>query len=145
MKKIGILVLVVFLTISCTNKVDIATIDNLNGYWQIVKVEKEDGEKKDYQVTIDYDYFELKDNVGFHKKVQWQPLGKYLVDAMQEKVEAKQIEDEIALNFSSKFGKRTEKIIALSKEELVIQTQDESTFYYKKVEDKPRSNAQKIE
>jgi hypothetical protein len=146
MKKISISFLVGLVVASCSQKVDIATIDNLNGYWQITKAVKADGEKKEYPVTVDYDYFELKNNVGFHKKVQWQPLGKYLVDAMQEKVVAKQVEDDLVLEFSSPFGKRTEKITSLNKEELVIETNDDSELFYKKVEDnKPRSNAQKVE
>ncbi|MDI9311482.1 MAG: hypothetical protein QM535_14815 [Limnohabitans sp.] len=144
MKK-GIVILVGLISFSCSKKVELKDIDLLNGYWQIEKVKKSDGEKKEYPVNEEYEYFELVNNVGFHKKVNWQPLGKYVVDAMQEKVEAAQNDGEVILKFSSKFGKRTEKVVSLSKEELVLSTADDSEFYYKKVEDKPTTNGQKVE
>lgn len=143
--KMKVIILVVLMSFSCSKKVELNDIDLLNGYWQIEKVKKSDGDKKEYPVNEEYEYFELVNNVGFHKKVNWQPLGKYVVDAMQEKVEASQNGSEVILKFSSKFGKRTEKIIFLSKEELVLSTTDDSEFHYKKVEDKPTTNGQKVE
>lgn len=139
------IILVGFISFSCSKKVELKDIDLLNGYWQIEKVKKSDGEKKEYPVNEEYEYFELVNNVGFHKKVNWQPLGKYVVDAMQEKVEASQNDEGVILNFSSKFGKRTERIILLSKEALVLATTDDSEFHYKKVEDKSTTNGQKVE
>lgn len=138
-------ILVGIISFSCRQKAEMKDIDLLNGYWQIEKVKKSDGEKKEYPVNEEYEYFELVDNVGFHKKVNWQPLGKYVVDAMQEKVEASHNDGEVILKFSSKFGKRTEKIVSLTKDELVLSTADDSEFYYKKVEDKSTINVQKVE
>lgn len=118
---------------SCAEKVDINQVEKINGYWQISKVEPIDGEKKEYKVNENYEYFELKNKVGFHKKVRWQPMGAFLVDDMQEKMEANQKEDKVQLKFSSKFGKHTEMVTQLTDSLLVLESENGSEFYYKKV------------
>ena len=99
---------------SCKEKADIKNIDKIKGYWQITKVETAKGDKKDYPVNENYEYFDIKDKIGFHKKVRWQPMGTFLVDDMQEKMVASEKEESVVLNFSSEFGKHSENIVELS-------------------------------
>ena len=118
---------------SCAEKVDIDQIEKINGYWQITKVEPVEGERKEYKVNENYEYFELKNKVGFHKKVRWQPMGTFLTDDLQEKMEAIEKGDKVQLKFSSKFGKHTEIVNQLSDSLLVLESENGSEFYYKKV------------
>lgn len=118
---------------SCAEKVAIENIEKINGYWQITKVETADGEKKEYPVNENYEYFDIKNKLGFHKKVRWQPMGTFLVDDMQEKMTASEKEGEVVLDFSSEFGKHTEKVIQLTDSLLVLESQEGADFHYKKV------------
>lgn len=131
--KRGLFIVLGFITFSCSEKVEVNQIEKINGYWQISKVEPVDGEKKEYKINENYEYFELKNKVGFHKKVRWQPMGTFLVDDLQEKMEASQKEDKVALKFLSKFGKHTEIVNQLSDSLLVLESENGSEFYYKKV------------
>ena len=118
---------------SCTEKIDIENIEKINGYWQITKVETVDGEEKKYPVNENYEYFDIKNKSGFHKKVRWQPMGTFLVDDLQEKMTASEKEDGVVLDFSSNFGKHTEKVVQLSDSLLVLESPEGADFHYKKV------------
>ena len=122
--------LVVF---SCKEKVTLGQMDKIKGYWQITKVETSEGEKKEYPVNENYEYFDIKGKTGFHKKVRWQPMGTFLVDDLQEKMTASEKDGQVVLDFSSDFGKHSEKVIELSDSLLVLESQEGSDFYYKKV------------
>lgn len=127
------IVCVVFILFSCKENVSIATIEKINGYWQIEKVIPSEGEKKEYSVNENYEYFELKNKVGFHKKVRWQPMGTFLVDDLQEKVEVVSSKDAVVLRFSSPFGKHQEIVEELTDSLLVLESERGDAFYYKKV------------
>lgn len=132
MKRIAVIIvcLVVF---SCKEKIAIENIDKIKGYWQITKVETPEGNEKDYPVNENYEYFDIKDKVGFHKKVRWQPMGTFLVDDLQEKMTASVKEGKVVLDFSSSFGKHSETVVKLSDSLLVLESKDGADFHYKKV------------
>lgn len=132
MKK-SIILLVCLVVFSCKDKVTINSIDKIKGYWQISKVETAQGDEKDYPVNENYEYFDIKNKVGFHKKVRWQPMGTFLVDDLQEKMVASEKEGELVLDFSSNFGKHSETVIELSDSLLVLESKEGANFYYKKV------------
>ena len=79
----------VFLTtalISCTSKPKKEDIVKLNGYWEIEKVVFSNGSKKEYTYNESYDYFQIKENSGFRKKVMPQLDGRFLVNNQLEKI-----------------------------------------------------------
>jgi hypothetical protein len=131
MKKIVLFSLLAL--ISCSKKVEIASISKLNGYWQIQKVEDANGNKKDYPINEVYDYFEVKNNSGFHKKVTWQPDGTYLINDLQDEVKIIVKNDKVIVDFKSKFGNHIEELVAISENELVLKSKEEVSFYYTKV------------
>ena len=59
--------LLCLLLISCNVDVKPADLDQLNGYWCIDKAVSPSGEEKQYNSTIDVDFFELKDQKGLEK------------------------------------------------------------------------------
>jgi hypothetical protein len=128
-----ILTLSLLAVFSCAEKVAIENIEKINGYWQITKVETADGEKKEFPVNENYEYFDIKNKSGFHKKVRWQPMGTFLVDDMQEKMIASEKEGDVVLDFSSEFGKHTEKVLQLTDSLLVLESPEGADFHYKKV------------
>ena len=132
MKKIifGVISVVLF---SCGKKVEVKELEQLNGYWQISKVETATGDEKEYKVNENYDYFSWKKEQGIHKKVRWQPTGKFLVDDLQETVKAEEKDGDLYLNFVSAFGKHKDKVVKISKDELVLEAENGNENYYTKV------------
>ena len=53
MKRILLLIVLVS-ALSCKQKITEADLSNLNGYWEIEKVELPDGDKKEYKVNEGY-------------------------------------------------------------------------------------------
>ena len=84
-----------FLLLSaCQQKVTPNDIAYLNGYWEIEKVVFSNGSKKEYTYNESYDYFQIKENSGFRKKVMPQLDGRFLVNNQIEKIK---------ITFSKKF------------------------------------------
>lgn len=134
MKKSIVTFLLSIVFLSCSQKADISRIDAINGYWQISKVTDSDGNKKEYKINEVYDYFDIKKNIGFHKKVLWQPDGIFLVNDLQDNVKIVTTKDgEVMINFSSKYGSHKDKLESISDKEMVIVSNEEVKFYYSKV------------
>lgn len=131
MKNIVLILFVVFY--SCSQKVDASKIDLINGYWQIQKVEDGNGNEKEYKINEFYDYFEIKNKIGFHKKVQWQPTNKFLVNDAQDNIKIISKEDKVFLEFYSQFGKHIDELILISNDEMIIVSKEKVKFYYDKV------------
>lgn len=131
MKNIVLLFCAIF--ISCNQKIDVSKIDIINGYWQIQKVEDGNGNEKDYKINEFYDYFEIKNNSGFHKKVQWQPTNKFLVNDAQDSLKIIVKNDKVFLEFYSKFGKHIDELTLLTEEEMILISKEKVKFYYEKV------------
>ena len=83
MKRILLLFFLVSV-LSCQQKIKETDISNLNGYWEIEKVELPDGDKKEYKVNETIDFFKIEANKGFRKKVMPQLDGSYLTNDVQE-------------------------------------------------------------
>lgn len=131
MKKSLLLFVFYFLLISCHKEITENDIAKINGYWEIEKVVFPDGNEKKYTINETYDYFEIKNNSGFRKKVNPQLDGTFLVNDTYEKVTINKEKENYFLNYSTSFSKWKEKIITLTDSELVlINTNNE--YHYKR-------------
>ena len=133
MKKNLILLILLSIVFGCSQKVDISKIAILNGYWQITKAVNAAGDTKDYPINEVYDYYEVKNKIGLHKKVNWQPDGTFLVNDLFEMITIVNNSEAVFIQFKSKFGKHTEKILSISEKNLVLETPDKSKLYFTKV------------
>lgn len=131
MKKI-ILGLLVFLVISCQSKVNKEDISKLNGYWEIENAVLSDGTKKEYKINETIDYFEVKNNIGFRKKVMPQFDGKYLVNDQQEKIKIIEKDNKFFIEYATLYAKWTEEILKISDNELVLKNKKDLEYHYKK-------------
>lgn len=131
MKKL--LLFLLFVTLSCKQSITDADINLVNGYWQIEKVIDDNGNKKEYKINEIYDYFELKNKVGIHKKVKWQPAAKFLVNDAQENVKVIKEAESYYLKFWSQNGTHLDKLESISDEEMVLVSKEKVSFYYTKV------------
>ena len=131
MKNIILLLFVIFS--SCTQKVEVSKINLINGYWEIQKVEDANGNEKEYKINEFYDYFDIKKNIGFHKKVQWLPTNKFLVNDAQDNLKIIVKEDKVFLKFHSEFGEHIDELVLISDDEMILVSKEKVKFYYQKV------------
>jgi hypothetical protein len=131
MKKI-VLALVMFLLISCHFKVSKEDVSKLNGYWEIEKAVLPDGTKKEYKINETIDYFDVKNNVGFRKKVMPQLDGTYLVNDQQEKIKIIEKDTKFFIEYTTSYAKWKEEIIEISNDNLVLKNERNLEYHYKK-------------
>lgn len=131
MKRILLLIVLVSV-LSCKQKITEADLSNLNGYWEIEKVELPDGDKKEYKVNETIDFFKIEANKGFRKKVMPQLDGTYLTNDIQEDVVVVVKDGDASLQYKTTYASWKEEIIELTKDKLVVKNQQEIEYYYKR-------------
>lgn len=121
-----------FLLSSCNQTITSDDMKKINGYWEIEKVILADGTKKEYKVNETIDYFEIKKNKGFRKKVVPQLDGSYLINNQLENIEIVQNNDLYYLKYTTKYTKFKEQIVAIHDSVLVLKTAQNVEYHYKK-------------
>ena len=127
------LFLILAFLVSCKNEITQEEISNLNGYWEIEKVELPNGETKDYKINESVDFFEINNNLkGFRKKLVPQFDGRFLTNEVNESITIS-FKDEITfINYSTEFASWTEEIKKLNKNELVLANEQGINYIYKR-------------
>ena len=118
--------------VSCQKTVLLTDGNKINGYWEIEYVILPGGEKKDYKVSETNDYFELKNNVGFRKKVTPQIDGTYLINDQQESIKLIEKNEGIFIAYATLYAKWEEEILVLTEEELVLKNAQKLEYHYKR-------------
>ena len=118
--------------VGCQQAVSLADSTKINGYWEIKKVILPDGEKKEYKINETNDFFNVKNNIGFRKKVTPQFDGKYLVNDQQEIIRLFKKKDAVFIEYSTLYAKWVEEIIVLTAEELVLKNGQNIEYHYKR-------------
>jgi len=131
MKKI-ILFLVFGLFLSCKQSISETDLQNLNGYWEIEKVELPDGDKKEYKVNETIDFFKINDKKGFRSKVMPQIDGTYLTNDLKEDVVIVLKDGDATIQYKTNYANWNEEIIELSKDKLVVKNQQDLEYHYKR-------------
>ena len=131
MKKTVILFLF-FVLSSCHQKITQQDVTKINGYWEIEKVNLPDGTEKKYTINETYDYFEIKGNTGFRKKVNPQLNGRFLVTNQSEKVTVLFEKDQTFLVYTTPFAKWKEEIKSLEDKKMVLINSANMEYTYKK-------------
>lgn len=117
---------------ACQEKVKPEDISKINGYWEIAKVNLPDGSEKNFKINETIDFFEVKNDSGFRKKVTPQFDGKYLVNNESEKVKVMYEEDKIFLQYATSYSKWKEEVVTISDEKLVLKNAAEIEYEYKR-------------
>ena len=117
---------------ACQQKIEPSDIANLNGYWEIEKAVMPDGNKKEYKINETIDYFQVKDNQGFRKKVMPQLDGKYLTNNQVETIKIIEKDNKTYIAYSTDFAKWNEQIVELTKDKLTLKTEHNLEYHYKR-------------
>ena len=131
MKRILLLIVLVSV-LSCKQKITEADLSNLNGYWEIEKVELPDGDKKEYKVNETIDFFEIDGNKGFRKKVMPQLDGTYLTNDIQEDIVIAVKDGDATIQYKTTYASWKEEIIELTKDKLVVKNEQDLEYHYKR-------------
>lgn len=132
--KQSLLLFVFYLLFSCSNKPKQSEINKINGYWEIENVVLSDGSKKDYSINEYFDYFFIKDNSGFRKKVKPQLDGTFIVNDVSEKVIVKEVKGDFYLFYSTNYNKWKERLSYISDDELILINEAKDEFHYKRAQ-----------
>ena len=132
MKKTALLFVAFISFVACKEKVKPEDISKINGYWEIETVALPDGNEREYKISETIDYFEIKEDSGFRKKVMPQFDGKYLVNDKSEKVKIVREDDRIFLNYSTDYATWKEEVLEITEDKLVLKNAAEIEYQYKK-------------
>jgi len=132
MKKTALLFIAFISFAACKEKVKPEDISKINGYWEIETVTLPDGNEREYKISETIDYFEIKKDSGFRKKVMPQFDGKYLVNDKSEKVKIVREDDRIFLNYSTDYSTWKEEVLEITEDKLVLKNAAEIEYQYKK-------------
>tara|TARA_Y100000815_G_scaffold112789_1_gene101612 strand:- start:37191 stop:37619 length:429 start_codon:yes stop_codon:yes gene_type:complete len=133
MKKI-LLVFACVAFVSCNKSFNSEELKQLNGYWEIKLAEMPDGTKKEYTVNPTIDYFELKGNKGFRKKVMPQFDGTYRVNDLSEDISVVNEDGKTYLSYKTEYAEWKEQILELDNENLVLKNEQDIEYHYVKPE-----------
>ena len=131
MKKI-ILFFVFGIILSCKQSISESDLQQLNGYWEIEKVELPDGDKKEYKVNETIDFFKIDGNKGFRKKVMPQLDGTYLTNDIQEDIVIAVKDGDAIIQYKTTYASWNEEITELTKDKLVVKNEQDLEYHYKR-------------
>ncbi|RZS93262.1 lipocalin family protein [Aquimarina brevivitae] len=129
------IILLLTVLFSACSQYDPNTIpQHLEGYWEITKVQTQDGEHKSYTYNQTIDFITLQDSIGIRKKLQPQLNGTFITSTDQESFTVEQKNDSIYLHYTTPLDQWTETVLKADKEELIVKNQNGTTYIYKRYE-----------
>lgn len=133
MKYVKIILCLFFLTIiSCKTEIKKENLVELNGFWEITKVEMPDGSSKEFKINETIDFIKFDEMNGFRNKVIPQLDGKLLSNNLTEKFTIIEKENVFWFQYKTEHASWEEELIALNNEEMVVKNSNELIYFYKK-------------
>jgi hypothetical protein len=132
MKKYLVTCLLIVALQSCKQNISETDLPKLNGYWEIEKVILPNGEKKEYKINESIDYLEIKDSVGFRKKVYPQLNGKFLINDEKENFIISNTKNGYFINYTTEYTKWKEEIIEIQDSSFVVKNDAKLEYHYKR-------------
>ena len=130
-----ILLFSIFALISCNQSDPKEQLKNLNGYWQIDKVEVKNDSVVEYNLSQYVDYIKMEDSIGIRKKMQPKMDGSFIeVSKDAEDITARIENGELILYYSTPYDKWEERVLEATEDKLVVINRDKKKYYYQKYE-----------
>lgn len=116
------------LLVGCKNEVSQEDIVLLNGYWEIDKVTMANGKTKSYKVSTTIDYIEIKELLGYRKKVYPKFDGTYDTSNDAEPFTIVSKDNIFEMHYKNELSKWVEKIESINNISFTVI--NEEGFYY---------------
>ena len=126
--------IVLFIAMGCSQSITLNDIQQLNGYWEIEKVEFPNGQIKEYSISTTIDYIELDQMKGFRKKVQPQLNGAYKTSNDAESFDIVRKENTFLFFYGKGTAQWEETLIQIDKNEFAVRNVENKIYYYKRFE-----------
>lgn len=107
-------------------------INAINGYWEIVQAQNPYGKNVVYSINSTIDYFELKDSVGFRKKMKPNINGNYKTSLDLEKFEVYVENDTVKLAYKTLYSQWNEAVLRLNDSLMLIKNDKDFLYTYKR-------------
>ena len=124
---------VIFFLVSCSTSPE-EKLQYLNGYWEISKVQTENGNSKSYRYNTTIDYIYIEDFKGFRKKLQPGINNQYKTSDDAESLEVKIENGNLNLYYSTELAQWKETVLDADEKELKIKNADNIVYVYKRYE-----------
>ncbi len=131
MKKLFLLLSVVLISSSCSQKITPDDVKYLNGYWEIEQVVFADGNHKDYKVNEIIDLYEIKNDTGSRQKVKPQFDGTF-VKGPSEKIRIEHLNEQVFIHYNTEFSDWKEHIIELDENSFTVENEKKIQYKYKR-------------
>ena len=126
--------LLLILLISCSTSPE-QLIKHIDGYWEITSVQKNNALVKEYKISNNIDYFEVKNDLtGFRKKVMPTFKGTYIVTQHISSFLLKIENDSLNIYYTNNELTTKETIVKASTSELIIINSEGFKYTYKPYE-----------
>lgn len=117
---------------ACSSPIPEKDLVKLNGYWEIAKAERPEGEPIDYKASTTVDYIQIKGKSGFRQKVMPQLDGTFRTNTLQERITLKDSNATWYVHYQTDYGRWKEAIVKLTDSVLVLKNDDNIEYRYKK-------------
>jgi hypothetical protein len=131
MPRFTVAILVLFFW-GCSEPISKDDLHYLNGYWQIVNVEFENGANKEYSLGNTVDFFYLKDNKGYRKKVQPNIVGGFETSNNVVNFKIKEANNDIMLWYENGLSNWSVRLVELKKDSFTIINEERTKYIYKR-------------
>lgn len=118
--------------IGCQQQINPESLKSVNGYWEIDYVKLADGSRKSYKINETIDYFELKGDQGFRKKLQPQLGGKYIDYGLTENFSTQVKDNKAYIRYETQHAKWSEEVLSVSNDELVVKNDLGIEYHYRR-------------
>lgn len=132
-------VVTAFLVAGCSSHSTPETIANLNGYWQIAKVEQKDGKTKTYKMSPMVDYIKIDSTQkGYRMKLSPQYDGTYKTTRDAENFTLKRKNDSLRFYYKTRMAEWRETLLFSEKDKFSVKNDKGITYTYKRYEGIPK-------
>ena len=129
------LIVFMFIFMACGNKnqgINQIDIQKLNGYWEIVQAQNPYGKSVIYSINSTVDYIELKDSIGFRKKLNQNIGGKFKTTQDLEKFQVMVENDTVKLAYNTLYSNWKESVLRLNDSLMLIKNENDFLYTYKR-------------
>ncbi|RRO21885.1 hypothetical protein [Flavobacteriaceae bacterium 14752] len=134
MKALKILLVLLFVFVSCQKEKHSIDINQLNGYWEIVQAQNPYGKNVIYSINTQVDYFEMKDSLGFRKKLKPDLSGNYKTTKALEEFKIITENDSLKLHYKTPYDAWKETILSLNDSLMLVKNDKDFLYTYKRFE-----------
>lgn len=131
MKNIFLLLSIILITTSCSQKITPEDVKLLNGYWEIEQVVFADGNHKDYKVNETIDFFKINGETGVRQKVKPQFDGSFIYGPSED-IRIEHLNDQLFIHYKTEFSEWKEHIIELNDKDFIVENEKKIQYKYKR-------------